>query len=59
MENWQMEMEDKLDEVIEKVNGIYTALVGNELNRGMGIIDRLSNVEKTVETLTQKAIKIN
>ena len=58
MENWQMEMEDKLDEVIEKVNGIYTALVGNELNRGMGIIDRLSNVEKTVEKLNTESNKI-
>ncbi len=64
MENWQIEMEDKLDEVINSVNEmkiefkeIKTALVGNELNKGMAIIDRLSNVEKTVEKLNTESNK--
>ena len=64
MENWQTEMEDKLDEVINSVNEmkiefkeIKTALVGNELNKGMAIIDRLSNVEKTVEKLNTESNK--
>ena len=64
MENWQIEMEDKLDEVINSVNEmkiefkeVKTALVGNELNKGMAIIDRLSNVEKTVEKLNTESNK--
>ena len=64
MENWQTEMEDKLDEVINSVNEIKiefkevkSALVGNELNKGMAIIDRLSNVEKTVEKLNTESNK--
>ena len=64
MENWQIEMEDKLDEVIISVNEIKiefkevkSALVGNELNKGMAIIDRLSNVEKTVEKLNTESNK--
>ena len=64
MENWQIEMEDKLDEVINSVNEMKiefkemkTALVGNDLNKGMAIIDRLSNVEKTVEKLNTESNK--
>ena len=64
MENWQIEMEDKLDEVISSVNEmkiefkeVKSALVGNELNKGMAIIDRLSNVEKTVEKLNTESNK--
>ena len=64
MENWQTEMEDKLDEVISSVNEmkiefkeVKSALVGNELNKGMAIIDRLSNVEKTVEKLNTESNK--
>ena len=59
-----MEMEDKLDEVILSVNEMKidfkemkTALVGNDLNKGMAIIDRLSNVEKTVEKLNTESNK--
>ena len=64
MENWQTEMEDKLDEMINSVNEmkiefkeVKSALVGNELNKGMAIIDRLSNVEKTVEKLNTESNK--
>ena len=64
MENWQTEMEDKLDEVINSVNEIKiefkevkSALVGNELNKGMSIIDRLSKSENTVESLKLESNK--
>jgi hypothetical protein len=64
MENWQMEMEDKLDEVILSVNEMKidfkemkTALVGNDLNKGLAIIDRLKEIEKSVEKLKEESNK--
>ena len=64
MENWQTEMEDKLDEMINSVNEmkiefkeVKSALVGNELNKGMSIIDRLSKSENTVESLKLESNK--
>jgi len=59
-----MEMEDKLDEVILSVNEMKidfkemkTALVGNDLNKGLAIIDRLKEIEKSVENLKEESNK--
>ena len=64
METWQQEMEEKFEELISSLNELKmefketrTALVGNELNKGMSIIDRLSKAENTVESLKLESNK--
>ena len=45
MENWQKEMESKIDEIGETVKEIKDALIGNALTKNLGYFDKLTEME--------------
>lgn len=57
MENWQKEMESKIDEIGETVKEIKDALIGNALTKNLGYFDKLTEMEKEVSILKAESAK--
>lgn len=57
MENWQKEMEQKIDDISETVKEIKDALIGNALTKNIGYFDKLQDIEKDVEKLKSESAK--
>ena len=57
MENWQIEMEDKLDNIKNDVKEIKDALIGNSLTKNKGYFDKLTDLELEVSNLKMESNK--
>lgn len=51
MEQWQNEMEDKIDNIVQDLKEIKDALIGNALTKNIGYFDKLTELEKQVSEL--------
>jgi hypothetical protein len=57
MENWQKDMEDKLNETHDMVKEMYGILVGSENYKEASVVTKMTNMEKRLFFLEADKIK--